>query len=145
MKTFIKNLIVGGLFIFAFASPVMAVAAPQTASAANCEQSFLGIPPWYRGLTKEVDGDCVIQSPEEVGGLNNFIWLIVLNVIQMAVSALIIVTTFFILYGGFLYLTGGALPAQLEKARKTILNAVIGLVICLAAVALTNLVFSIIA
>ena len=41
-------------------------------------------------------------------------------------------------------MTGGALPAQLEKARKTILNAVIGLVIALAAIALTNLVFNII-
>jgi len=144
MKTFFKNLLVGGLFIFAIASPVMTVAVPQPAYAASCESSFLGIPPWYRGLTKENPPQCDMKSPTDVGGISNYIWLIVLNVIQMAVTALSIVTIFFIIYGGFLYMTGGAIPAQLEKAKKTILNAVIGLVICLSAVALTNLVFSII-
>ena len=145
MKAFFKNLLVGGLFIFAFASPVMTVVTPQTALAASaCENSFLGIPPWYRGLTNDNPPDCTMKSPDEVGGIGNYVWMIVLNVIQMAVSALAIVTVFFIIYGGFLYLTGGALPAQLEKARKTIFNAVIGLVICLAAVALTNLVFAVI-
>lgn len=145
MKQFLKTIFVGGLFIFMVASPVMTVATPQVAAAASaCENSFLGIPPWYRGLTKDNPPACDMKSPNDVGGLSNYIWLIVLNVIQMAVTALSIVTVFFIIYGGFLYLTGGAIPAQLEKATKTILNAVIGLVICLAAVALTNLVFSII-
>ena len=147
MKTFFKNLIVGGLFIFTIASPVMAVTASQPASAINCEQSIVGIPPWYRGLTKVtvVNGQetCEMISPTEVGGISNYIWRIVLNVVQMAVSGLAIVTVFFILYGGFLFLTGGAVPAQTEKARKTLTNAVIGLVICLSSVALTNLVFSV--
>lgn len=144
MKKLMKSLFLGALYVFAIASPVMALASPQAVSAANCEQSFLGIPPWYRGLTEEKDGDCVIVSPDDVGGISNFIWRIVLNGIQMAVSLLAYVTVFFVIYGGFLYLTGGAVPAQLEKAKKTLLNAVIGLVICLSAIALTNLVFSII-
>lgn len=149
MKTFFKNILLGGLFIFTIASPVMTVVTPQTALAASaCEQTFLGIPPWYRGLTKNNPPACDMKSPEEVSGsgsdISNYVWIIVLNITQMAVSALAIVTVFFIIYGGFLYMTGGAVASQLEKARKTIFNAVIGLVICLAAVALTNLVFSII-
>ena len=145
MKAMIKSLLLGGLFIFAFASPVMATIAPaQSAHAdAACEGRLLGIPPWYRGLTSAAP-KCTIVSPDEAGGLSSFIWKIVLNVIEMAIVATAYVATGFILFGGFLYITGGALPAQLEKARKTIFNAVIGLVICLAAIALTNLVFNII-
>jgi hypothetical protein len=62
----------------------------------------------------------------------------------MAIVIVAYIAVFFLLYGGFLYLTGGALPGQIEKARKTITNAVIGLVIAMAAIALNNLVFSII-
>ena len=145
MKATIKSILFGGLFIFAFAAPVMAIVAPaQSAHAdAACENRVLGIPRWYRGLTGP-SPDCNIVSPDEAGGLSTFIWKIVLNIIEMAIVATAYVATFFILFGGFLYMTGGALPAQLEKARKTILNAVIGLVIALAAIALTNLVFNII-
>lgn len=155
MKALFKNLIVGGLFIIAVASPIMTVATPQPAFAAvNCSPTFLGIPAWYRGLAKPVSVNgvetCEMISPTELdngepgSGMGKYVWRIVLNVIQMAVSALALVAVLMIIYGGFLYLTGGALPAQLEKAKKTIFNSVIGLVICLAAGALTNLVFSII-
>lgn len=141
----LKTFLLGGLFIFAFAAPLMATIAPSQSAYADaaCENRILGIPPWYRGLTGP-SPDCNIVSPDDVGGLSAFIWKIVLNVLEMAIVATAYVASFFILYGGFLYITGGALPAQLEKARNTILNAVIGLVICLAAIALTNLVFNII-
>ena len=145
MKSFLKNLLVGGLFIFMIASPVMALTVPQTASAApGCEGRILGIPPWYRGLTNNSPPECNLLTPEQVGGIGNFIWRIVLNGIEMAIVLATYITVFFIIYGGFLYLTGGALPGQLEKARKTLINAVVGLVICMSAIALTNLVFTII-
>lgn len=144
MKTFLKNIFLGGLFIFMIASPVMAVTTPQAVSAAGCEGRVLGVPPWYRGLTKENAPACDLKSPNDVGGIGNYIWRIVLNGIEMAVVLVAYVAVFFILYGGFLYMTGGAAPAQLERARKTIFNAVIGLVITMAAVAILNLVFSII-
>jgi hypothetical protein len=146
MKTIFKNLLVGMFFIFAVASPVMAVTTPQTASAAvtNCEGRILGIPPWYRGLTKNNPPTCDLKSPNDVGGIANYIWRIVLNGVEMAIVVVAYIAIFFLLYGGFLYLTGGALPAQLEKARKTITNAIIGLVIAMAAIALNNLIFGII-
>lgn len=132
------------LFILAIASPVMTVITPQTAYAAGCESRFLGIPPWYRGLTNNNPPQCTIKTPQNVGGIERFIWRIVLNVVEMAIVIVAYISVFFILYGGFLYMTGGALPAQLEKARKTIMNALIGLVIAMAAIALNNLIFSII-
>lgn len=144
MKILFKNILAAALFIIAVASPVMTVAVPQTAYAAGCENRLLGIPPWYRGLTNDNPPQCTIKTPENVGGISNFIWRIVLNGIEMAIVAVAYIAIFFIMYGGFLYLTGGALPGQLEKARLTITNAVIGLIIAMAAIALNNLIFSII-
>jgi hypothetical protein len=147
MKTKVKNVLLAGLFIFLVASPVMTVATPQTTHAAdaNCENSFLGIPPWYRGLTEQdAAGDCSIISPNEVGGPSGFIWKIVLNVISIGLAITVWLALFFILYSGFLLITGGSNASQIEKARKGIFNAVIGLVISMGAIVITNLIFGVV-
>lgn len=144
MKALFKNILMASFFILAIASPVMTVMTPQTAHAASCERRVLGIPPWYRGLTNNNPPECTIKTPEQTKGIETFVWRIVLNVVEMAVVIVAYISVFFILYGGFLYMTGGALPAQLERARKTITNALIGLVIAMAAIALNNLIFGII-
>ena len=128
--------------VFAAVSVFATVTAvPATVSAAdpapNCNPTFLGIPPWYRGLTE--GDDCAIKSPDN---LTAFIWTIVLNVIEMALVLTAYLAAGFIMYGGFLWLTGGSQPALVAKGRKTILNAVIGLVIAMGAIALNNLIFN---
>lgn len=141
MKAF-KNLFVAGLFIFGLAAPVMATISPQAVSAgAACEGRVLGVPPWYRGLTND---DCGINAPSNSDEIAGFIWKIVLNIIEMAIIIVAYIAVFFILYGGFLYLTGGGNSSQLEKARKSITNAVIGLVIAMASVGIINFIFGII-
>lgn len=141
----IKNFLLAGLFIFTIAAPITATIAPQTVSAADgCESRLLGIPPWFRGLTTGTPPNCAIQSPNDAGGLSTFIWRIVLNIIEMAVVIVAYIAVFFILYGGFQFIVGGSNPSMIEKGRKTILNAVIGLVIAMGAIGITNLVFSII-
>lgn len=153
VKKRLKQALVGGLFAFLVASPVMAVTAPQvsTASAAaDCEGRVLGIPPWYRGLTKSSSCDLkTINSTDgavsgDSIGLTAFIWTVVLNVIEMAIVIIAYISVFFIIYGGFLYMTGGSNPGQVEKARKSITNALIGLVVAMGAIAITNLLFSVI-
>lgn len=148
MNRFLKSIVAAGAFVFFVASPITSIATPQTSFAARgqCEVgSFLGIPPWYRGLTKtDSNGDCVVKSPDEVGGLQPFIWTIVLNGIQIALTIAGWIALFFILYGGFLFITGGGNPSQVEKGRKSILNAIIGLVIALGSIAITNLIFGVI-
>lgn len=138
----VMNFLLAGVFALLVAAPVAAVAVPTQASAGPaCEASFLGIPPWYRGMTND---DCTIVSPDDLGGLSNFIWRIALNVIQMALVIVAYIAIFFILWGGFLFMTGGGNAAQVEKARKSILNAVVGLVIAMGAIAITNFLFGII-
>ncbi len=146
MRQLFKKLIFAGAFLFLVASPVATLVVPQTSYAADqsttCEPYLLGvIPPWYRGLTKFENGSCVIVSPTAVGGLGPFIWKIVLNGIQIALVLTSLVAFFFILYGAFLFLTGGGTPGQVEKGRKSILNAIIGLIISIGSVAITNLIF----
>ena len=140
MKKFL-NIIFVSAFIFLVASPVATVALPTSVSAGpSCEGSFLGVPPWYRGLTAD---DCSIAAPnpDDSEAIKNFIWKIVLNGIQMALVLAAYVAIFFVLYGGFLFMTGGGNPSQVEKARKSIFNAIIGLVIAMGAIAITNFIF----
>ena len=148
MKQTLRNFLFGGLFAFLIASPLAIVATPQTTLAqnpVNCETRILGIPPWYRGLTKtDSNGDCGIVSPNDVGGLSPFIWKIVLNVIEIGLILAGWIALFFILYGGFMFITSGGNASQVEKARKSIFNAVIGLIVSLGAIAITNLAFGLI-
>lgn len=135
---------------FSFVTPLNTTFAASPSSSSDCEKPFLGIHPWFRGLAVVKDGKCEIASPGQ--NLSNgksldlagFIWRIALNVVDIALAGIGYIAFFFILYGGFQFLTGGSNPSQIEKARKTMLNAIIGLVISLGAVAVVNLIFGII-
>jgi len=151
MKT-IRNFLAPFLFVFLIASPILAIATPfpSNTAAIECEQRFLGIPPWYKGLTEVTNAtgseQCSIVAPDagdSSDGLTKFITKIVLNVIEIALWLVGYIALFFVLLGGFQFLTGGSNPSQIEKARKSILNAVIGLVISFGAVAIVNLIFRI--
>ncbi|HEY1085886.1 MAG TPA: hypothetical protein VGE34_04135 [Candidatus Saccharimonadales bacterium] len=126
MKAAIAKLLV----LFTLVAGATAVMPVQPASAA-CQNSFLTFPAWHKGLTK---GDCSIKSPDEVGGLSNFIWAIVLNVLNILIQAVAYVSGGFIIWGGFQYLIAAGSSDRVTSARKTIQNAVIGLVISLFAV-----------
>lgn len=147
------------MFVFALfiAAPLFSFVAPQTASAAinsvdDCERPILGIHPWFRGLAvyDDTSQTCSVASPGQplangdVLDLEGFVWRIALNIIEIALSFVGIIAFFFVLYGGFQFLTGGNNASQVESARKTILNAAIGVVISIGAVAIVNLVFGII-
>jgi len=150
MINILKNILLAGAFILFVASPVAALVTPQTtyaAAADQCEKTLLGIPPWYRGLTKlDPNGKCAIMAPDEVttSGENEvsiFVWKIVLNVIQIALVLAGWIALIFIMYGAFLFITGGGNASQVEKGRKSIFNAIIGLIISMGAIAITNLIF----
>lgn len=139
------------IFTLAVAGPAVTLVTPTPVSALECEQRLLGIPPWFRGMTVEqtspVTGqpECVIQSPGDgEDNVQNFVLKLALNIVEIAVVIVGYIAFFFLLYGGFQFLTGGSNPSQIEKARMTMLNAIIGLAIALGAVGITNLIFGII-
>lgn len=172
-KTRLKNLVFIALFAAFVIAPVVSIAQPTTTFAAlptaadqkaidaKCEKRILGIPTWFRGLsTIDAGGNCQVLSPDELNtntavdgagkptepsnGLSNFIWAVALNVIEIGLFLAGYVALGFILFGGFQFLTGGSNPSQIEKARKTILNAVIGLAISIASIAVVNLIFGLV-
>ncbi len=142
MRHLLAYLTIGFLALFAV-SPTLSVVVPAPSVSAACDTRLLGVPTWYRGLT--TGADCSIDMPEggsaELGG---FVWKIVLNIIEMALVIVVYIAVGFILYGGFLFMVGGSSPATIEKARKAITNAVIGLIIAMLAIAIVNLIFGVI-
>jgi len=148
MKT-IRTWLVGLAFASLIGGSLVAITTPTGVSAAppadpKCPDNVLSFPTWYRGLQKS---DCEIKSPSELDsgsgkndGVSNFIWIIVLNVIEIAMQVVGYLAAGFIIYGGFKYITGAGAPDKITAGRKLILNAVIGLVISLLAVVIVNIV-----
>lgn len=133
--------------------PVLALSAAVAppASAAACDTGTLTFfPRWYDGLC---DAKGNIKSPQEMNGgsggdaagatankLGTWVTIIALNIVAMLLYAVGYVSLGFIIYGGFKYMTSGDNSSGTAAARKTILNAVIGLVLSIMAVAIINFV-----
>lgn len=130
-------------FAFLFAVSVggtfFTAAMPQTAFA-SCSDRLLTFPAWYRGL---LTADCDIISPADPkikGGISQFIWTIVLNVIEMGLQLVGYIAVGMIIFGGFKYIYSAGTADGMARGRKTITNAVIGLALSMASVAIVNLI-----
>jgi hypothetical protein len=64
------------------------------------------------------------------------------NIIKIFLGILGIIALVIVLYAGFLYMTSGGKPDQIEKAKKLMINAGIGLVIILSAYSITVFFFN---
>ncbi|MCJ1967886.1 hypothetical protein LRM47_02450 [Candidatus Nanosynbacter sp. TM7-076] len=101
---------------------------------------ILTLKPWYDGLTK---GDCSIKDiGSDADSQANFIWRVVLNIVDDLLQLIGYTTVGYIIYGGFLMMTSNGAPDKAAHGRKTIMSAAIGLVIALASVALVNFISS---
>jgi hypothetical protein len=132
----IRNWIAALLFVVTAGGATAGVALPQTAFAA-CNDTLLTFPAWFKGLT---DGSCNIKSPDAAGGLPTFIWTIALNVIEIMLQAVGYLAAGFIIRGGFKYMTSVGDAGEMAKAKKIIMDAVIGLIISIMSVAIVNLI-----
>ncbi|NCQ54286.1 hypothetical protein COV88_03170 [Candidatus Saccharibacteria bacterium CG11_big_fil_rev_8_21_14_0_20_41_19] len=135
----IKNWIVSLAIVATAGGALFAIAAPQTVFAAeksDCNQDsvFLGFPTWYRGLTSGAP-KCEITMDK---GLSVFIWTIILNVLDIALMIVGYLSVGYIIYGGFLLMTGRGKPAEIAEGQITIRNAVVGLAISFGSVAVVN-------
>ena len=63
---------------------------------------------------------------------------IALNVLQAGLAIVAYITVFFIMKGGFVYMTSTGTQDGMANAKKTITNAVIGLVIAVFASSIVN-------
>jgi len=139
---FLRSWIAAILLVTTLGGSLMAVTVPTSVSAAgNGCSSFLGFPAWYDGLTK--GSDCEIKNPTEVGGIQNFIMRIAMNIAGMVLVGVAYISVGFILYAGLILIKGitGEAPGSPKvaaTARKMILNACIGLILSLVAITVVN-------
>lgn len=113
------------------------VSAPTALAATNCNSGFLTFPAWYDGLT---DSNCEIK---EIGqgktSLRNFTARIILNITEIVLQLVAYASLVFVIVGGFRYMIAAGSPDGMTTAKKTITNALIGLVISIFSVAIVNL------
>lgn len=104
------------------------------------------------GLAKPVFADDAICSNKELMG--NEAWNklgcndggpqksgvqnLIVNILKVVIGAAGIVAVIYIVIGGFNYTTSLGDPNKIAKARKTILYAVVGLIVCALAFAIVN-------
>lgn len=128
-----KKLLLMPLVIATLSGATALAPAPVYAIAGNptCAQTILTLPVWYRYLAGSAT--CMPR----IGDLSD-IWIIALNVVEMALQAVAYVAVGLILWGGFKYILSRGDPGETKGARVTITNAIIGLLIALGSVAIVN-------
>lgn len=107
--------------------------------AAKCTGgALLTLPPWYKGLDCEADGGVTLGDSEDK--IQKSVTQIILNVIEILTQLVGYASIVFIIIGGFRYMTSAGSPQSMTAARKTIFNAIIGLLIAIFAVTIINLI-----
>lgn len=128
-----------------FCGATLTIASPQAAFADACDRSFMGFPTWYRNISAEDETtkECVIKNAGQLNmTLEVYILQIGLNIVDIAIVAVGYLCAIFILYGGFNFIISSGDSDKMAKARTTLLNASIGLVICIASVAVVRFITS---
>ena len=90
--------------------------------------------PWYCNL--EFSGTDIKQPTSD--NMPKFIWTIVGNMVDNVFRATGLLATGFLIWGGYQYMLGQGEPGKLAGAKKTITNAIIGLVISILASSIVN-------
>lgn len=128
-----------------FVATASAIGFGGTVSAARCSGAVLGFAPWYQHLTYNEGENCRIKAVSDQQGntaksvkLESFIWTVALNVVQILMTAVAYVAVFFIIKGGFNYITSRGDSGNMASAKQNIQNAIIGLVIALLASSIVN-------
>lgn len=136
--------LMSAFLITASLAGTVAVATPTPVSAA-CGR-LATFPTWYNGLTKpgdacelkEITND--VNDGSEQVDLRTFIVRIIMNIIEMILQLVGYAAVVMLIIGGFQYITSAGDSGNMSNAKKTILNAVIGLIISLFSVAIVNVI-----
>lgn len=148
-----KALVILAMIIGALSIPVSIPSSASAAVAEGCSTSFLGLPVWYKYLDvgpeqlEDNNGDlivtdeCAILGPrDEQGRLD---WraaggYIAIAVIEVMLRLGSVIAVGFVMYAGFRFITSQGEPDNAKAARETMINAMIGLVITIAAASIVS-------
>ncbi len=148
MITNIKKIILAFLASLSLLMAIPAVAnaqtpapAPSTPGQCPDKQSISFFPAWYdNGLCKngQIVPPNAFDTNDSAKSFSMWITILALNIVSMLLVAVGYVSLGFIIFGGFKYITSGDSSSGTAAARKTITNAVIGLVISIMSVAIVR-------
>lgn len=148
MKKQFKKIIFALVFLAALVMPFFntshAYAASPVDSTVDISRGFLGLKPWYDGLT--VNGGqlvCVKDTDEGARAagcmyIATFILTIASNIAIDLVALGTYLALGFVIYGGYKYIFSNGDPGSVASGKKTIINTSIGLGILL----LSNVIFT---
>jgi type IV secretory pathway VirB2 component (pilin) len=107
------------------------ISLPTIFAASACKGgSFLGLPTWYAYLPQGVtaSGGCApaLRRPGDL-------WLVVAAIVEMLLRIAALVAVAMIIYGGIQFITSEGDPEKANGGRKTVVGAVVGLVIAVSA------------
>lgn len=87
---------------------------------------FLLFPKWYKYLSCQQTPDGLLTP--QITQLSD-VWLIVAAIIELMLRIAAIGAVVFVIYGGVQYMTSQGEPDKTSRAKSTILDALVGLVI----------------
>ena len=131
VRIFLVVAVLAGIAAVAYQPPVSAACG-----------DFLTFPAWYDGLVDN-QTNCELKPIGNESGevpLRRFVTLVALNVVEIILQLIAYAAVAFLIVGGFRYLTSTGDPNLMSAAKKTITNAIIGLVIAIFSAAIVNLV-----
>lgn len=137
-----------------FVSPSAHAALDNSSKTGSCSlkdadamNSVSFFPAWYDGLYCSKTGGIVSPGDKDLGGnsgarFGTWLSIIAMNVVRLILYIVGYTSIGFIIYGGFQYITSGDNSSGTVSARKTIQNAVIGLVLSIASVSIVTFIVS---
>ena len=121
-------------------SPIMLFIGSSSAAPCQPSGAFLGLPTWYKYLEgQQVEDDATGASNCQpmLQGAND-IWKVVAAVLEMLLRIATLIAIGFVVYGGITYIISQGAPDKTKEALKTIINALVGLVISIIAAAVVG-------
>jgi hypothetical protein len=111
-------------------------------SAAHCKNGFFGLKPWFEYLKLNHDCEIVGFNILPGGGEPSDIPLILLAVVDDLLRIAGIIAVGFVIYGAFQYVASQGSPEATARAQGTVINALLGLAVAIAAVATVSFIGS---
>ena len=83
-----------------------------------------------------------VQAAAGCGSTSNALPGVIVGIINAVIGISGLIAVVYIVVGGVQYMTSTGDPGKIEKAKKTILYAVIGMIVCVLAFAIVNFVIA---
>lgn len=110
---------------------------------ASCDSNFFGIPSWCRGLGDSEGNFSKVLNQNNQDGIQQFIWTIVGNISDGIFRIIGVICVGCIIWAGYQYMISLGDVGKMTRAKMTLINALIGLVISVLASSIVNLVMGV--